>query len=45
ALSMNARLSDFSKGVIDISHVVYFLSIVGIFLFLSIRSLETRRWR
>jgi ABC-2 type transport system permease protein len=45
ALSMNARLSDFSRGVIDLSHVVYFLSIVAIFLFLSIRSLETRRWR
>lgn len=45
ALSMNSRLSDFSKGVIDVGHIVYFLSIVGIFLFLSIRSLETRRWR
>ena len=45
ALSMNARLADFSRGIIDLSHVVYFLSIVGIFLFLSIRSLETRRWR
>ena len=45
ALSMNARLSDFSRGVIDLSHIVYFLSIVAIFLFLSIRSLETRRWR
>ena len=45
ALSMNARLSDFSKGIIDLSHVVYFISIVCIFLFLSIRSLETRRWR
>ena len=45
ALSMNARLSDFTRGVIDTSHVVYFLSIIAIFLFLTIRSLETRRWR
>jgi len=45
ALSMNARLSDFTRGVIDTSHVIYFLSIIAIFLFLTIRSLETRRWR
>ena len=44
-LSMNTRLTDFVRGIIDTSHVVYFLSIVAIFLFLAIRSLETRRWR
>ena len=44
-LSMNTRLTDFVRGIIDTSHIVYFLSIVAIFLFLAIRSLETRRWR
>ena len=44
-LSMNTRLTDFVRGIIDTSHIVYFLSIVAIFLFLAIRSLETRRSR
>lgn len=44
-LSMNERLIDFSRGVIDTSHIVYFVSLVAVFLFLTTRSLETRRWR
>jgi ABC-2 type transport system permease protein len=45
SLSMNNRLADFSRGIIDTSHIVFFISITAIFLFLTIRSLETRRWR
>ena len=45
ALSMDQRLTDFSRGIIDTSHIIYFLSLIIIFLFLTIRSLETRRWR
>jgi len=45
ALSMDSRLSDFTRGIIDTSNLVYFLSIIAIFVFLTIRSLETRRWR
>ena len=44
-LSMNAHFVDFTRGVIDTSHVVYFISIAAVFLFLTVRSLETRRWR
>ena len=44
-LSMNQRIQDFSRGVIDTSSVVFFLSITAVFIFLTIRSLETRRWR
>ena len=44
-LSMNAHFEDFTRGVIDTSHIVYFVSIAAVFIFLSIRSLETRRWR
>jgi len=44
-LSMTLRLSDFTRGIIDTSHLVYFLSLIAIFLFLTIRSLETRRWK
>jgi len=45
AISMDGRLSDFTRGVIDTSHIIYFLSLIAIFVFLTIRSLETRRWR
>ena len=45
SLSMTSRLSDFTRGIIDTSHLVYFLSLIAIFIFLTIRSLETRRWR
>ncbi len=44
-LSMNAHVADFSRGVIDTSSVVFFVSITAVFIFLTIRSLETRRWR
>jgi len=45
ALSMDSRLADFTRGIIDTSHIVYFLSLTAIFIFITIRSLETRRWR
>ncbi|MCI0812377.1 MAG: ABC transporter permease subunit [Chloroflexi bacterium] len=44
-ISMNAHFADFSRGVLDSSHVVYFVSLVAVFLFITVRSLETRRWR
>ena len=44
-MSMNEHILDFSRGVIDTSSVVFFLSLTAVFLFLTIRSLETRRWR
>ena len=44
-LSMNDHLLDFRRGIVDTSAVVYYISIAAVFLFLTIRSLETRRWR
>ncbi len=44
-LSMNAHFLDFTRGIIDTSNVIYFVSIAAVFLFLTVRSLETRRWR
>lgn len=47
ALSMliSARLDDFAKGVIDTSHIVFFLAVSGWFLAASAVALRTRRWR
>ena len=44
-LSMNAHFLDFPRGIIDTSHIVYYVSVTAVFLFLTIRSLETRRWQ
>ena len=44
-MSMDAHLLDFQRGVVDTSHIVYYVSVAAVFLFLTIRSLESRRWR
>ena len=44
-ISMNAHFTDFARGVIDTSHIIYYLSMAAVFLFIAVRSLETRRWR
>lgn len=35
----------FSRGVVDTRHVVLYVSLTLFFLFLTVRSLESRRWR
>ncbi len=40
----DARLKDFAIGLIDTGNVIYFLAYVVVFLAISIRSLEARRW-
>lgn len=44
-LSVRTHFSDFARGVIDTKAVVYFLALTAVFLFLTVRSLESRRWR
>ncbi len=39
------RYVDFSKGVIDFTHVVFFVGFTAVFLFLTTRVLEARRWK
>jgi ABC-2 type transport system permease protein len=40
-----ARYADFSKGVFDTGHVVFFVVATGIFLFATTKVLEWRRWK
>lgn len=44
-IGMRSHFTDFDRGVIDTKHILYFLSVTAFFLFLSIRALESRRWR
>ena len=44
-LSIIEHLDDFTKGVIDTSHVVYYLSFIAFGLFLTAKSVDSERWR
>lgn len=43
-ISVFERFNGFIYGVFDLSGIVYFLSVTGVFLFLSVQSMEKRRW-
>jgi ABC-2 type transport system permease protein len=44
-LSVIEHFDDFTKGVIDTSHVIYYLSLITFGLFLTAKSVDTERWR
>ena len=44
-LSITNHFQDFSRGVIDSSHIIYFVSVAVAALFVAYLSLQTRRWR
>jgi len=47
AARLNAMtyFKDFARGVFDTRGVIFFLSAAALFLFLSVKTLESRRWR
>lgn len=44
-VAIGPRLTDFARGIVDTSHVVFFLGASAWFLVLAFIALETRRWR
>jgi ABC-2 type transport system permease protein len=44
-LSITDHLDDFTRGVIDTRHLVYYLSFISFGLYLTMRSVDTERWR
>jgi ABC-2 type transport system permease protein len=44
-LSITQHFDDFGKGVIDTKHVVYYLSFISFGLFLTLKSVDSERWR
>ena len=44
-MSVDFHLSNISRGVLDTRNIIYFLSMSFLFINLSVRSLESRRWR
>lgn len=43
-ISLFDRFYTFVDGVFDLTNIVYFLSVIAVFLFLSVQALEKRRW-
>ncbi|HWG59110.1 MAG TPA: ABC transporter permease [Candidatus Acidoferrales bacterium] len=44
-LSVIAHYNDFTKGVVDTSSLIYYLSFIFLFLFLTVRAVDSLRWR
>jgi ABC-2 type transport system permease protein len=45
ALSITEHFDDFSKGIISLSQIVYYLSFISFGLFLTAKSVDSERWR
>lgn len=43
-IDLTSRFENFVNGIFDINGIVYYLSIVILFIFLTVQSLQKRRW-
>ncbi|MBQ4128172.1 MAG: ABC transporter permease subunit [Ruminococcus sp.] len=44
AISFNQNYTNFTYGTLDLSNIVFFVSVAAIFIFLTIRVFEKKRW-
>jgi ABC-2 type transport system permease protein len=44
-LSIVDHFDDFAKGVIDTTHLIYYVSFITFGLFLTAKSVDSERWR
>lgn len=44
-LSITDHFDDFTKGILDTKHLVYYVSVMAFGLFLTARSVDTERWK
>ena len=44
-VSLTEHMRDFARGVVDIRPVIFYLSLTTLFLFLTLKSVESRRWK
>ncbi len=44
-LSVNARYTNFTSGLVRYDNVIFFLSMQALFLFLAVRVLDRKRWK
>lgn len=41
---LTSHFDDFTSGMLDLSNVVYYLTVIGVFLFFTVQSIQKRRW-
>jgi ABC-2 type transport system permease protein len=44
-LSITEHFDDFSKGILDTKHFIFYLSFIAFGLFLTLKSVDSERWR
>ena len=44
-VNVNEQFGVFNKGIIAVPNIIYFISGIVLFLFMAIKTLESRRWR
>jgi gliding motility-associated transport system permease protein len=44
-LSIIGHFDDFGKGVLDTTHLIYYISFITFGLFLTAKSVDSERWR
>ena len=44
-IGLGRHFNSISRGVVDSSDVIYYISAIGFFLYLNVKSIESRRWR
>jgi len=44
-VGLNKHFQSIERGVLDTRDLVYYLSVIGFFLYLTIRSVESRKWQ
>jgi ABC-2 type transport system permease protein len=44
-LSLREHMEDFVRGVVDTRHLVFYVTLTGFFLFLTLKAVESRRWK
>ncbi len=44
-ISMIDHMRDFTRGIVDTRHVAYYVSLTALFLFFTLKSVESRRWK
>jgi ABC-2 type transport system permease protein len=43
-LSISDRYGDFNKGIIDLTSILFMISYAAVFIFLTVRVIEHKRW-
>jgi ABC-2 type transport system permease protein len=44
-LSITDHFDDFTKGIVDTKHLIYYFSVMSLGLFLTARAVDTERWK